>query len=138
WQNITRSFRICTSYRIVTLRTPFDVHLFFSHRNLPSCVSRTPRRAPARIALHAGAVAHQREIPAFAAHFAFIALGPGFGAALRLARRGGRCSSGAAPLQGFELFRGREVVLGFLLQCDRAFGGVGGAGGGERHYVAAL
>jgi hypothetical protein len=42
--------------------------------------SRTPRRAPARIALHACPVPHQRKIPAFAAHFAFVAFG--FGAAL--------------------------------------------------------
>jgi hypothetical protein len=40
--------------------------------------SRTPRRAATRIALHAGAVAHQREMPAFAAHLAFVTLGLGF------------------------------------------------------------
>jgi len=45
--------------------------------------SRTPRRCPARVALHASAVAHQGEVAAFAAHLAFVAfgfcLGPAFG-----------------------------------------------------------
>src|SRR5258707_1380471 len=48
---------------------------------LASWLSATPRRAATRIALHAGAIPHQREVPAFAAHFAFVALCLGFGAA---------------------------------------------------------
>ena len=43
--------------------------------------SRTPRRAATRVALHAGAVAHQREVAALRAHLAFVAPGLGFGAA---------------------------------------------------------
>src|SRR4051812_12350456 len=42
----------------------------------------TPRGASARIALHAGAVAHQREIPALAAGFALVALSLCLGALL--------------------------------------------------------
>ena len=83
--------------------------------------SRTPRRASARIALHAGAVPHQREVAALAAHLAFVAFGLGFGAAFGLGRRGGLRGAGLAPLQGFQLFGRRQVVLGFLLQRDRAF-----------------
>ena len=40
----------------------------------------TPARSAARVALHAGAVAHQREISALAAAVAFIALDARFGA----------------------------------------------------------
>ena len=47
-------------------------------------LSRTPRRAATRIALHAGAIPHEGKIPAFAAHLAFIAFGLGFGAAFGL------------------------------------------------------
>src|ERR1051325_8341976 len=43
---------------------------------------RTPRGAAARVALHAGAVAHQSEVAAFAAGFALVALGAGLGALL--------------------------------------------------------
>ena len=43
--------------------------------------SRTPRRGPARIAFHAGAVAHQGEVAAFATHLAFVAFCLCFGAA---------------------------------------------------------
>ena len=43
----------------------------------------TPGGAAARIALEAGAVAHQREVAAFAAGFALVALGLGLGALLR-------------------------------------------------------
>jgi hypothetical protein len=41
--------------------------------------SATPRRAPTRIALHARAIPHQREMPAFAAHLALVALRLGLG-----------------------------------------------------------
>jgi len=52
----------------------------------------TPRRPTARVALEARAVPHQREVAAFAAGFAFVALGLGFGAAL--GSRGSRaCAS---------------------------------------------
>lgn len=47
-------------------------------------VSRTPRRAPARIALHAGPVPHQREVAALRAHLAFVAFCLGFRSALGL------------------------------------------------------
>ena len=42
--------------------------------------SAAPRGAAAGVAFQAGAVAHQREIAAFAAGFAFVALGLGLGA----------------------------------------------------------
>src|SRR3989442_7932420 len=57
------------------------------------CRSRTPRRAPARVAFEAGAVAKEREVAAFLAGFAFIALGLGFGAFLR-----GHSSRGSASV----------------------------------------
>jgi len=38
---------------------------------------RTSRRAATRIALHAGAVPHQRETPALRAHLAFVVFGIG-------------------------------------------------------------
>src|SRR5262249_1630353 len=47
----------------------------------PTFASRTPRRAAARVALEAGAVAHEREIHALRAHLAFVAFGLGLGAA---------------------------------------------------------
>ena len=53
-----------------------------------ACSYEHPVVRPARIALHAGAVAHQREVPAFAARLAFVALGLGFGAAFGLEARG--------------------------------------------------
>ena len=71
-----------------------------------SASSRTPRRASTRIALHAGAVPHQREMAALAAHFAFVALGLGFGAAFGLARLRGfllRSCAGARPTRLDEL-----------------------------------
>ena len=82
----------------------------------------TPRRAATRIALHACAIPHQREIAALAAHLAFVAFCLGFRPAFGLAwgdRRGG--AAGLAPLQGFQLFRRRQVVARFLLQRDCAF-----------------
>src|ERR1700754_4161833 len=99
--------------------------------------SRTPRRAPARIALHTSPVPYQREVPTLPAHFALIALCLSFGAPFRLARRGLCRGASAAPLQRLQLLRRRQIVLGFLLQRGGAFQGVGGAGGGERHHVAA-
>src|SRR5437773_6837531 len=93
--------------------------------------SATSRRAPTRIAFHARPIPHQREIPALAAHLALVALGLGFLAAFGLGGLGHRGGgAGAAPsLLLLEPLGGREVLLGFLLQGDRAFGGVGGARG---------
>lgn len=48
--------------------------------NFGADISRTPRGAAAGVALQAGAVAHESEVSAFAAGFALIALGLGFGA----------------------------------------------------------
>ena len=95
----------------------------------------TPRRGPARIALHAGAVPHQGEIAALRAHLAFVALGLGFGAAFGLAGGGGCGGAGLAPIQGFQLFRRREVVARLLLQRDRAFHRIAGAGGDATDVV---
>src|ERR1700694_3703256 len=83
--------------------------------------SRTPRRAPTRIALHARAVPHQREMPAFAAHLAFVAFCLGFRPAFGLARLGRLRRTRLAPLHRFQLFRRRQIVLDFLLQRDGAF-----------------
>jgi hypothetical protein len=90
-------------------------------------ILRTPRRAAARIALHAGAVAHQREIPALRAHLAFVTLGLGLGAAFGLGWRKRAGGAGLAPFQGFQLLGRRQVVAYFLLQRDGAFDGVGDA-----------
>src|SRR3954471_10005453 len=89
--------------------------------------SRTPRRAAASIALHTRPIPHQREVAALAAHLAFVALGLGFRAALGLAGDCDLRAAGLAPLQGLQLLGGREVVLDFLLQRDRAFQDVAGA-----------
>jgi hypothetical protein len=87
----------------------------------------TPRRAAASIALHARAIPHQREVAALAAHLALVALGLGFRAALGLAGSCHLSGAGLAPLEGFELLRGGQVVLDFLLQRDRAFQDIAGA-----------
>src|SRR5450432_3972572 len=92
-------------------------------------ISRTPRRAATRIALHTCPVPHQRKMSALAAHLSFVAFGLRLGAAFGF-RWSGRCGgAGLAPLQGFQLFGRRQIVLGFLLQRDRAFHGVVAAGG---------
>src|SRR5258708_31808400 len=114
--------RLCNISRCLTRRSAV-----FSAEIVMLLRSRTPRRAATRIALHACAVAYQREVAAFAAHLAFVAFGLGFGATLRLGGGGGSGGSGLAPLQRFQLFRRRQVVLGFLLQRDGAFEGVGDA-----------
>src|SRR6266481_4947419 len=100
----------------------------FSDFQTTRLTSRTPRRAPTRVALHARPIPHQREMPAFAAHFAFVAFCLGFSPTLGLAWRGLRGGAGLAPLQGFQLFGRRQVVLGFLFQRHRAFDGVVAAG----------
>ena len=80
-------------------------------------LSATPRRAPARIALHAGAVAHQGEVAAFAAGFAFVALGLGFRALF------GDMRAGVL----FQRLRRREFLRGFGFQR----GGAGGVESGD-------
>jgi hypothetical protein len=118
------------------LRAAFPFYFVICER----VASRTPRRASARIALHARAVPHQREVSAFAAHLAFVAFCLGFGPAFGFRRCGLLRRAGLAPLQRFQLFGRRQIVLGFLLQRDGAFDGVGGAGGravgGHRGDVA--
>src|SRR4029077_3730909 len=64
-------------------------------------ILRTPRGAPARVALHAGAVAHQREVAAFAAGFALVALGAGLGALFGRGLLGVRL--GVGPVERIEL-----------------------------------
>src|SRR5437763_11964411 len=93
--------------------------------------SRTPRGAPARVAFHAGAVAHQGEVAAFAAGFALVALGAGFGALL--GRRLLGVGLGVGPVQRVELLRGRELDLGLELERGRAggFGTVRGESGDD-------
>jgi hypothetical protein len=78
--------------------------------------SRTPRRASTRIALHARPIPHQREVAALRAHLAFVALCFRFRPAFGLGGGDGhRRAAGLAPLQGFQLFRRGQIVLGFLL-----------------------
>src|SRR3954468_8782893 len=86
---------------------------------------RTPRGRPARVALHAGAVAHQREVAAFAAGLALVALGAGLGALL-----GGRRLGLVLRVRPVE-----RVERG----CGLCFFGFerGGAGGVERGDVGA-
>src|SRR5579864_6052907 len=98
-------------------------------------VSRTPRRRPTRIALHAGAVAHESEVAALRAHLALIALGLGFRAAFGFRRCGGCRRARLAPLQRLELLGWREIVAHLLLERDRALERVGDAGGGEGCYL---
>src|SRR6266702_8429427 len=89
---------------------------------------RTTSRRTARVTFHARAIPHQREVAALAAHLAFVALGLGFRAALGLGGHHGLRGAGLAPLERFELLGGREVVADFLLQRDRAFHRIAGAG----------
>src|SRR5260370_25099616 len=78
----------------------------------------TPRCAPARVAFQTGAVAHQREVPAFAAALPFVALAFSLGA---FPRRNRSCAHACirhtarvSPWQGerllFELLGGREFL----------------------------
>src|SRR4051794_22323457 len=77
--------------------------------------SRTSRGASARVALHAGAVAHQREVAAFAAGFTPVALGARFGALLGRGMLG--VGLGVGPVECIELLRRRE--LGLRLELER-------------------
>src|SRR5438477_5364797 len=94
-------------------------------------VSRTPRGASARVALHAGAVAHQGEVAAFAAGFALVALGAGFGALLGRGLLG--VGLGVGPVERIELLRGRELRLGLDLERGGAGDVERGDVGGARH-----
>src|SRR5439155_25287085 len=97
-----------------------------SWRSRPSA-SRTPRRAPAGVALEARAVAHQREVQALRAHLAFVALGFRFGAARGGGRLGVRLGEGDLR---FELLGGRELALGLGLERGGA-GDFGAREGGD-------
>src|ERR1700694_1607609 len=81
WKSLGIGPRILNLIRTGMLNNA--LHLSFSYRLEHS---RAPRGAAAGVAFHAGAVAHQGEIPAFAAGFAVVAFGLGFGALFR--RRG--------------------------------------------------
>src|SRR5262249_10461975 len=83
--------------------------------------------AAARIAFEAGAVANEREVAAFAAGFAFVALGLGFGALLRRQRpraraRVGNLAARDDELLLLELLGGRKLLLGLGLERGGAFG----------------
>src|SRR5262249_5299345 len=83
--------------------------------------------AAARIAFEAGAVANEREVAAFAAGFAFVTLGLGFGALLRRQRPRARARLGNLAARDDELLllelRGRrKLLLGLGLERGGAFG----------------
>src|SRR3954451_15966504 len=85
-----------------------------------SYLLRTSRRASARVALHAGAVTHQREVAAFAAGFALVALGARFGALLGRGLLGVGLRVG--PVERLERLHGRELCLRLELERGRAGG----------------
>src|SRR5579871_2830223 len=91
-------------------------------------VLRTPRRAPTRIALQTRAVAHQREVAAGAAGFAFVAFGAGFGAAFG----GDGFGVGANVGHLLERLGGREFLLNYGFEHGGAgdFGARSGSGEG--------
>src|SRR5215472_18479699 len=89
---------------------------FFPRLNSLVCL-RAPRGAAAGVAFQAGAVANEREVAAFAAGLAFVALGLGFSALLRrhCARartRVGKLAARDGELLRLELLGGRELLLG--------------------------
>ena len=94
---------------------------------------RTPRGAPARVALQARAVAHQREISALAAGFAFVAFGAGFGAFFRRGLLG--VGARVGPVHLLQRLRRREFLLGLALERGGAGDFRARAGGGERGDV---
>src|SRR5262249_60600278 len=89
------------------------------------------RGRAAGVAFEAGAVANEREVAAFAAGFAVVTLGLGFGALLRRQRpriraRVGKLAAREGELLLLELLGGRELLLG--LERGGALGAaVGGA-----------
>src|SRR5215472_5160982 len=90
--------------------------------------SRTPGCAAARVAFEAGAVAHQREVAAFAAGFTLVAARFGFGAFLR--RRGFRMRARFGAV--LEFLRRREFRLGLGLERGGAGDFRARGGGGQR------
>ncbi len=84
----------------------------------------TTRCAPARVAFQTGAVAHQREVAAFAAGLTLVALGFSLGAFLRRNRSCAhaciRHTARVSPWQGerllLELLGGREFLFGLGLE----------------------
>src|SRR5215468_8709198 len=86
-----------------------------------------PRGAAAGVAFEARAVADQREVAAFAARLAFVALGLGFGALLRRPRpriraHVGKFAARQRELLLLELLGGRELLLGLSLERGGALG----------------
>src|SRR5262245_2433630 len=83
-----------------------------------------PRGAAAGVAFQARAVANEREVAAFAAGLAVVALGPGFGALLgsHSARLRARVAAHDCELLLLELLGGRELLLGLGLERGGALG----------------
>src|SRR6516225_5976010 len=86
-----------------------------------------PRGTSASVAFEARAVANEREVAAFAAGLAFVALGLGFGALLRCHRARARTRLGNLAARDdelllLELLGGRELLLGLGLERGGAFG----------------
>src|SRR5262249_58792357 len=80
---------------------------------------RTPRRGAAGVALHAGAVAHQREVAALGTGFAFVAPGLGFGTFF--GGGGLRLRTGILRLDAvLKLLGRRQLRLRLRLECRRA------------------
>src|SRR5262249_52157857 len=100
-----------------------------------------PRGTSAGVAFEAGAVANEREVAAFAAGLAFVALGLGFGALLRRHRarartRVGNLAARDGELVLLELLGGRELLLDLGLERGGALG-TRLAGAEGRHPAAA-
>ena len=91
---------------------------------------RTPRRRAACVAFHAGAVAHQGEVAALAAGFAFVAFGARLGAFFGCGRLG--VCAGVGPGEMLERLRRREFWLGLGFERRAAGGFATGIGGVER------
>src|SRR5215468_9538833 len=83
-----------------------------------------PRGAAAGVAFEARAVADEREVAAFAARLAFVALGLGFGALLCRPRPRIRARVGkfAARQRELVLLGGRQLLLGLGLERGGALG----------------
>src|SRR5262249_33553306 len=91
-----------------------------------SARSAAPRGAAAGVAFEARAVANRRQVAAFAAGLAFVALGLGLGALLRRQRprihaRVGKLAARQSELLLLELLGGRELLLGLGLERGGAF-----------------
>src|SRR5262249_1796820 len=89
-----------------------SVGVYYGH-----LTSGTPRGTSAGVAFQARAVANEREVAAFAAGLAFVALGLGFGALLRRQRpragaRLGNLAARDGELVLLELLGGRGLLLG--------------------------